>query len=269
MGCWSESCAISGLEIGDGCESLVMVLSPAEDRKYPEHGTFSRYIALTPPVWGKYTDYGDIDTDETDCDPKFFTEWLERERRGLDPDEDSHMSYMAMFWWVRKDVWDYCDNIPHEFSYGDNPNTIGESIALRREKLIEYVATERRHMEEDANSSEDDTDNEKLIEKLIRRMSARDDDVLGFRSYSLPIISQLKEQLDNAINENDQETIDGVIEAICRLNKLNLVCYELRKICTPSTMNGPQHGGYEAILALNKFTMTTCQEYFAKCGEED
>jgi hypothetical protein len=265
MGCWSESCAISGLEIGDQDEAMVMLLHPLKEKGYTDHGAFSRYEPVCPPTWGKYSDYGDIEDINT-YDNLFFTNQLELARRTIDPNSDDHCAYMARFWWVRKDVWDFCDKIPHEFSYGDHPKTIGESIMRRREKLNAYVASERIDIKNSKN--DDPKDSKALIRRLISKSSKSGDDVFGLKSHRLKLISNLENDLDEMIEQNNQSGIDNVIEAVCRLNKIEMVCYELRKIVMPSTFTGPQHGGYEAASMLATFTLTKCQEHFAEYSED-
>lgn len=264
MGCWSESCAISGLEIGDQREALVMMLKAKEDTSY-SHGSFSRYQPVCPPTWGKYSDYGDIEDIGT-CDPLFFTTWLEEARRSVDPDEDNHMNFMAMFWWVRKDVWDFCDNLPHEFSYSDHPKTIGESCQRRREKLQHYVVEQRKYIEELAAV---EGDNDASISLMIKSLSRRDDEIFGLREYNFSIIRVIKDRLEAAIKDNNQAEIDNCIEAVVRLNKIEMIGYELRKVICPSTMNGPQHGGYDAISMLSTFNLTKCQEVYAEYQEDE
>lgn len=260
MGCWSENCAISGLEIGYDCDAVVLMLKP-KDRDYADHGTFSRYRPVCAPTYGKYSDYGDLD-DESPIDNPFFTNALKAACRTVDPDERNHMNYMALFYWVRRDVWDYCDNIPHEFSYGDHPKNVGESMAAIKEKLLKYV--ENMRSVDDSDLSDEDS----IVERAFRRLRIGDDNITGLRSYEVPLAGILKNQLDEAIESDDQELIDTTIEALLRLNKLNMICYELRKVCYPSTMNGPQHGGYEAASLLATFTLTKCQEHFAENMED-
>lgn len=259
MGCWSESCAISGLEIGAYDEALVMVLEK-DDSDYEGHGPFSRYKPVTPLVWGKYSDYGDIE-DVNTCDPLYFTAWLEKARRDLDPDENDHMSFMSKFYWIRKDVWEHLDNIPHEFSYGDRAKTVGESIQRLRDEANNYVTEKRKKI--DNRNGKDPQSHEELIEDLMWDMQF-DRNLLGLTYDHGNIASTLKNAFSNAIKDNDQDQIQNIIEAAMRVVKLNMVCYELRKIVAPSTKTGPQHGGYEAAACLSTFVLQKCQEYFSE-----
>lgn len=265
MGCWSESCAISGLEISDQTEALVMLLQFNEEPGYSCHGAYSRYQPMCLPTWGKYSDYGDIE-DVASCDPLYFTMWLEKARRKIDPNEDSHTDYMSKMWWVRKDVWDFCDTIPHEFSYGDNPKTIGESCQRMRDKLYAHVKSEREEMALDLHK--DGFDPDSAIAQALRRMRSSDHNIFGLRSYEVNIIQNLQNELEDAIENNDQPKIDNSIEGIVRLNKIAMICHELRKLVTPSTFTGPQHGGYEAASLLATFTLTKCGEYFSRSNDD-
>mgnify|MGYP000026455675 CR=1 FL=1 len=53
MGCWSESCALSGLEISDGTDAYAVILKP---NKYER----SKYDICVPPIKGTYDDYGGL-----------------------------------------------------------------------------------------------------------------------------------------------------------------------------------------------------------------
>lgn len=258
MGCWSESCGISGLEIGYNHEALVMLVEPVAEKGYSEHGTFSRYQPVTTLVWGKYSDYGDLE-DISTCDPLYFTDWLEKARRKIDPSQDNHMDYMSKFFWIRKDVWDFLDNIPHEFSYGDRPKNIGESIRRTREKWTE------KFEELMAGSVSNDDSTDALIARALARMA--DDNFCGLTYRSGKIYSKLREEFNDAVDEKDREKAMNAIEAALRISKLDMAGYELRKVVAPSTMNGPQHGGYEAISMLATFNLKKCQEYFSDIEE--
>ncbi|MCK9529538.1 MAG: hypothetical protein M0R77_03100 [Gammaproteobacteria bacterium] len=264
MGCWSESCAISGLEIGAYCEAVVMVVKPVSEDAYTEYGSFSRFVPVCPPTFGVYSDYGDIEGEDArpeQLDSKFFLDQLEKARRIYDPNKTDHMEYMGQFWWCRKDVWDYCDALPLEFSYGDNPKTIGEAVEKQRINIKKYVDVQL-----DIQNSVDDEEGK--LRRLFRSISSARD-IFGLGHIDGNFVIGLKQKLDFAIEQGDLETINNVVESALRVLKVSLMCYELRKIVCPSTRAGPQHGGYEAILSLNKFTLAKCQEYFAEYGEED
>ena len=266
MGCWSESCAISGLEIGYDMPALVMLVKAKDSKAYTSHGTFSRFTPVCPPVIGNYSDYGDLD-DDRPVDSMFFNLWLETSRRVFDPTGDDHMTYIANMWWVRKDIWDFCDNLPHEFSYGDRPKTVGESIVRHRAKFAEYIDKIQKH---NAGAASGDLTDDEVFVRALARLKIGSDDLFGFRSYDVDIINGMRSQLDDAIKTNNQVMIDNIVEASCRLSKLDMICFELRKVVAPSTMNGPQHGGYEAVGKLADFVSNICQESLKDFdGEED
>lgn len=260
MGCWSESCAISGLEIGAYQEAVVMFVKPISEDSYTEFGAFSRYSPMCAPTYGIYSDYGDFEDEGSQIDSKYFLDELEKCRRHFDPDTEHHMKYMDKMWWVRKDVWEYCDSIPLEFSYGDRPKTVGELIDTQREKIMEYVKEQLNICAE--------TDEDLKLRRLFRNViSARD--IFGLGHIDGNFVVNLKIKLDEAIEAGDHQTIADLVESALRILKVSSLCYELRKIVCPSTRVGPQHGGYEAILHLNTFTLAKCQEHFAEYGEED
>lgn len=259
MGCWSESCAISGLEIGCNDEAVVMLLRPVSEKSYDEFGAFSRFVPVCSPTYGTYSDYGDFEEDN-DSDSKYFLDGLEKARRIYDPETEHHMNYMSQMWWVRKDVWDFCDTLPLEFSYGDRPKTVGEAVSRQKEKIMDYVREQKEIL---AEPNED-----QKLRRLFRMISsARDLFGLGYLDGRL--VNSLKQELDDSIEAGNDEAIGNVVEAVSRLLKVTCMCYELRRVVCPSTRIGPQHGGYDAISLLATFTLTKCQEHFAEYGEED
>lgn len=260
MGCWSESCAISGLEIGAYQDAVVMIVEAPTSKSYDNYGTFSRFVPVCPPTFGQYSDYGDLE-DDNDKDLPFFLNSLEAARRKFDPDTKSHMDYMNQMWWVRKDVWDFCDSLPLEFSYGDRPKTVGECVTRQREKILEYVKEVRETVAE--------SDEDVKLRRLFRSMSSSSRDLFQLGYLSNDLTMNYKHQLDEAIENNNDEVVNNIIEAVGRLLKVSIMCYELRRVVCPSTKIGPQHGGHDAISMLATFTLTKCQEYFADVGEED
>lgn len=53
MGCWSERCALTGLEISAGDAAYLAVIDPRFD-------TYDGHMILVPPVKGTYDDYGGL-----------------------------------------------------------------------------------------------------------------------------------------------------------------------------------------------------------------
>ena len=259
MGCWSESCAISGLEIGDQDEAVVLLLKPVDSDSYSEFGAFCRFTPLCAPTYGIYSDYGDIE-DELPKDNEFFTSRLDAARRHYDPKSDSHMTYMNNMWWCRKDVWDFCDSIQLEFSYGDRPKTVGDAVVAHHKSIMKYVNDLLQ--EDDAEDTEDSR-----LRRLMKGF-ASGRDIFGLGYIDGKFVTGLKMALDDAIEHKNHEAIENIVEMSTRVRKLSMICHELRKIVCPSTRIGPQHGGYEAISQLATFTLTKCQEYFADCGED-
>lgn len=55
MGCWSENCGLSGLEIRPGDKIYYAGMTPS--KTYGDQGV---YDFLTPPLYGEYDDYGGV-----------------------------------------------------------------------------------------------------------------------------------------------------------------------------------------------------------------
>lgn len=259
VGCWSESCAISGLEIGYDVEAVAMFLKPIDSDYSYNHGAFCRFTPVCPPTYGIYSDYGDFEKDQQ-IDNPYFLDLFEKGRRAFDPDKDDHMQYMYRLWWCRKDVWDFCDTLKHEFSYGDRPKTIGESITRQREEIMKYVNDAMNPLETD--------DADELFDRQIRRMMSSKD-IFGLSRLDGKYVIGLKIALDDAIDKRDLEKIENIIESSQRILKIELIGDELRKIICPSTLVGPQHAGYGAIAQMAEFTAAKCKEYFVEDEIED
>ncbi|MBO6507365.1 MAG: hypothetical protein JJ979_02580 [Roseibium sp.] len=61
MGCWSESCALSGMELDDGRDIYLATMEPADFS--------SEVTVIVPPTRGVYDDYGGITLSEDNAYP--------------------------------------------------------------------------------------------------------------------------------------------------------------------------------------------------------
>lgn len=122
MGCWSESCGVSGMEIPDNARCYMLTLVPD---KYDKH----TYRMGIPPVLGTYDDYGGLDLLEN-CPAlnlKIGDNW--RPER-----EDKFM--------IDAQVFDFLSTLEPDFTYGDRPKTVGEAaerwMADAHKQIKEY-----------------------------------------------------------------------------------------------------------------------------------
>lgn len=119
MGCWSESCALSGLEIMMGEEDVyVALMTPSKYGK-------NEWDIVVPPVKGTYDDYGGIDLTE---DVPYYNlvkgdNWRPREDGRGQPV------------YFNGAVFDSLASLEREFAY--NGRTIGEAFAYHVSELME------------------------------------------------------------------------------------------------------------------------------------
>lgn len=122
MGCWSVYCGISNITIGASEECAIVPLAPNKNY-FSSFGYHSWYLA-SPPIWGKYNDYGGIEDIVEDDHTKIiestfgvtieeFCGHLTRSVAYHDSDEsieDRATNFDVMkdwnFMWIDKEVYD-------------------------------------------------------------------------------------------------------------------------------------------------------------------
>lgn len=228
MGCWSESCAVSGVEISCGSKMYAMTWEKVYDG----------YMISIPPVAGTYDDYGGIDL--TEDLPEFGLKkgdnW-----RPVDDKRGKHMFIDAA-------VFDFLASIEPEFTYGDRPKTLGEVWSKHREKLIKLL--ELWITIRDSDSGETD--------KAISRLRSRDHEVFG---YSDEFMKNAEAAFQDAIDAGGTiESLTPLIEAYGRSLIVFRAFSELRKKPTFGTATGPQHGGEQALIPFYAFVLNLARK---------
>lgn len=238
MGCWSESCAVSGVEIPMSNECYALTLATAH----------SGWLIVVPPVKGSYDDYGGINLVED------LTEFGFTKGSNWRPVEDMNRG-IQMF--VDAAVFDFLKEIVPEFVYGDSPKTIGEGWTRQRAKLVEVLEKwiEIRDSDEDNHT------------KAINRMTLRmDRDVFG---YGDRCFKDDQTMFSDAIADGKTvEQLEPLIEAYGRCYVFNWAMRELRKMPTPGSISGPQHGGSQAIIPFYAFVRKLAQKRQAEGRDE-
>lgn len=126
MGCWSESCGLSGLEIRNGDDIYLATLKPS--KYYPQS-----YDFVMPPLKGTYDDYGGIDLTEDYPFGPFNLKIGDNYSPGLLDARDGYI--------VAASVFEFLPSLELEFSYGDRPKTVGEANQRLQKRLEKYFST--------------------------------------------------------------------------------------------------------------------------------
>lgn len=224
MGCWSESCAVSGVEIRNGAQIYAMTWQQI-------YG--DEYMISVPPVVGTYDDYGGIDL--TEDLPEFGFKKGENWRLAED-ERGEHMLVDAA-------VFDFLSSLEPEFTYGDRPKTIGEMWERHRAELVTVL--EQWIAIRDGDGDE--------MKKAVSMLRSEGRTVFGYSDGVMkgaPIVFQEAVEAGGSI-----ESLTPLIEAYGRAMVICRAMIELRKKPTFGTSNGPQHGGEQALIPFYTFTL--------------
>jgi hypothetical protein len=231
MGCWSESCAVSGLEIPHNAKIYVAMVGESR---------YGRDVEVNvPPVAGTYDDYGGLDLTETltSLDLKTGENWAPRDdKRGMPV-------------YIDAEVFDFLPSIELEFSY-KGPKTIGESLEVNVTKLRDIIARLR------PLTPYKDEAYYKTISELDR--------VIGYHTEAF---ADAKDKLSRILFKKDDtrttEEIDAQIEEFITLYSrafiFNRAQHELRKRFVPE-VKGPQHAGSDALIAFYRTVYTLIRQ---------
>lgn len=231
MGCWSESCAISGMEIPDGARIYIALVGS------------SRYgdglDLIVPPVLGNYDDYGGLDLLEGFelLGLKKGENWRPRDDRRGRP------VYMDA------DVYEFMAGMEPEFTY-NRPKTIGGMIDKTEAELREAIKGLRsvERFEEGYF---------KAIQPLEKIISHSRDAFGDARQILEEILFKKKGE------SRDEAKVDLLIEEFItmfrRATIYNMGQIELRKTFVPE-VRGPQHGGVQALIPFYGYVLTLARK---------
>lgn len=217
MGCWSENCAISGIEIRPGtpCYRAHMI----RDKYYESQWEF-----IIPPILGKYDDYGGLD------DPEKSIIWP-YEDYDYWPDTIT-INGKAVYEkplpiYFHAEVFDLLENVPLEWKR-DGAQTVGDMATEHINKMMGFLEKKK-----EAIQSKD-------LSKMVLAMSEESrfqmmDDFRG----------KLFVSIENKVFEND-ENLKEFLKLYRRCFVAHCGMRELRKNLMPGA-RGPQHCGEEAM----------------------
>jgi hypothetical protein len=216
MGCWSESCGVSGMEIPSGNQCYLATIAPS---KYGEVD----WCFVTPPVKGTYDDYGGIDLLE---DVPYLNL-----KKG-----DNYSPEDAQKYFIDAQVFEMLGTLKPEYSY-DGSQTLAEATS-KYIKAIENWENERKSLENEVVNNEYAKFRLEMHEQKLYN-------VLGSGSNSL---FQNAEKLikEHGIN---------FLAFYERSYLLGYAIRELRKRFVPSSGNSPQHGGEQALIPFYSFVL--------------
>jgi hypothetical protein len=223
MGCWSESCGISGIEI------------PMNNRIYAlmMEKSYGGYVVSVPPILGTYDDYGGIDL--TEDMPAFDLKAGENWR----PVEDQRGLHM----FIDADVFDHLKELEPEFTYGDRPKTLGEAWQHHSEEVVKVLTMWIKIRDSDKDPRDKAYDLLKVGSKVGR--------VFGYDDGTLKNVQSLFQ--DAITNGASLESLAPLLVAYSRAYILMRAFVELRKNPAPGSINAPQHSGEQALIPFYNF----------------
>ena len=121
MGSWSESCGLSGIEIGEGEYAYVAFLGAPKYKG--EFGAESNWDLKTPMIRGFYNDYGYLHVEDDEAILAIFNELSGLSLKNGDDfeDRDDHAVEGRQRFWVREDVHKSLDALKQDFPvYGSS-----------------------------------------------------------------------------------------------------------------------------------------------------
>ncbi|QIG66030.1 hypothetical protein phiOC_p388 [Ochrobactrum phage vB_OspM_OC] len=278
MGCWSESCSISGMEIRHGDECLVAYASFTYEDSF-----YFPFRLNTPFFFGEYDDYGGVDLLE-DYEPYGFKKGdniCQFDDRQIDEETyDSkavfHVRSKTAGWvhdkdrghwmlkghriFIHKKVFDILGGLRPEFVY-NSPDTIKgqiehfieERIQIAKDSQTKYLDKAKELSEPD--ESDDDIKTMEMFGYLAFNGLRMGHDSEPWNGYSRELQDVFVENFPNI--DADWASIFSN-EHFVRTKIVLYASMELRKVLSPY-VHGPQHGGaqalipfYEGVLAIAK-----------------
>lgn len=228
MGCWSESCVLSGLEISSG--------TPVYGLKMRRNDS-GGWVVYTPLLEGTYDDYGGIDLTRSES----YLGYESGNNVELGASSFSHSVF------VRQDVYDIGKGLPVEFPYVRNPETgkgelregltVFQRMEAWRERTVRGLDEIRKEVELRGSS---DVRPMSMVERFIYDNFNRGE--------LLPHVGWISEYLRESLHGYNFDVMEG-IDGYCRLATLFSMGTELRKLIRPGIV-GPQHGGEQALLSF-------------------
>lgn len=281
MGCWSENCALSGLELYDGCDVYAIML------KHEAASPFNSGVYLEmAPVYGKYDDYGGIDIvddmqmfDAIRLPPSAAIK-IERVDQILDRPARVNLrvkyqnkeGYRMVFF--HKKIFDHLATLPTEFSR-DDASTIGDACNHEITLSTEYFTDLRKSFAPVIGQSETERRLSSMMNihhfsDIVRSLSISASGCNTSKHLTVQADLLTSELLDhnNYTDEYYMEKVAIFNEILRRTFYLIHGSYELRKSFMGS-ISGPQHGGVEALESFTHKTLELIAEYKNRYGYDE
>lgn len=260
MGCWSEACALSGIEITDGLEVYVALVVPSDG-----YNNSGQWDLSMPPIKGKYDDYGGLDLlEDTPYGPKNGENWRpENEIQGAKPKDGLPI-------YIDAELFESLENLPREFPYfGTHINgkyemikgvkTIGQARDLFLKDVRAAIAKSiEKKNKWDSLKGKPDVDRSILYNQPIHEL-------LGYPE-SGSILVGASHYLTERI-EQGQTDFEEFLKFFGRAYVLFSAQFELRKLVAPG-IRGPQQGGDPALIQFTKEVLRLSEERKRKWDEE-
>lgn len=256
MGCWSEGCCISDLEIADGDDIVVAFILKT---KYDDlnAGAFGQYRPVTPLLRGKYNDYGGCDVHDTPENIALFEKaWLVV--LNTDPDFDpttfefpdnvrmDDVPEGCRLWMAHADGLDMLRTVRHEFTMDETAPRVGDTEKRTYDLLMAaYPNIEKKKwLLEMYDKEKTPNSDEMKVYTLGTSVLTGGEYNRGVPRYDVPAVAVLlMVVLDNL---TDQILFAQIAKHIAELHMLQDGLSELRKSLHPQFRTGPQHDGWLA-----------------------
>lgn len=230
MGCWSESCCLSGMEIGYNREAYAGLLTPNTYRS-------GAWMFVQLPMLGTYDDYGGLTLaeDVPSLDLKAGDRWSPRDYHSGNP--------RAGVFFVDREVFDYLRAVEHDF-VRNGLRTVGDSVTSLSERvrrLGAHLSMPVPDYTTDPNAFRNwfQTKDELRAHWLL-------DDVDGpIKDSALRLAEDAKEPA----------MLEEFVRGYSRVMTVWLAARELRKEIAPVPYGGPQHGGADALIPFYDFVL--------------
>ncbi|PZR92024.1 MAG: hypothetical protein DI537_14455 [Stutzerimonas stutzeri] len=212
MGCWSESCAISGLEIGYGDKLYTLTVGQL----------YGEPAIHVPPVLGTYDDYGGADLLED------LVAWGRKTGDNWCPIDDKKGQPM----YVAAEVFDFLPSLEVEFQR-DDIKTIDDKWRKHRRGIVQHIEESIRRREKFGKNAE-------FFRGLMNLHQA-----FGYTDRVVIGATRWFEQ--RIFKGASLAELEAPLDLYGRAYILLYAFRELRK-APAAGARGPQHGGSQALL---------------------
>ena len=253
VGSWSESCALSGMEISEQDDCYVVLMRP---HPYTHH----QWVIAVPPIKGRYDDYGSIQVLDPESYRALFKvpeHWTPRDGLQHEEEEEEEKEHAAL--WIHATAMDTLSDLVRDYSETKNGTVNDDFVSHLRsaEKKVSEAMEKRARMA----SLEVDPVLAKLLNKVWR-------DELEQVYREDGVFPDMFNFVDQAIRHG--RDLDDLNEAYRRCFVLVVGASELRKALHPSNYRiGPQHGGEKALLQFYEKVLEFTRARIATLREDE